>query len=71
MKTEASVGATLRARSTALRNSGEMPISATESLWLCWSSSWRSSLASRFTITACDARPISTWRWVALNGLGR
>ena len=33
MKTEASVAATLRASSTALRNSGEMPISAILSLW--------------------------------------
>ena len=56
MNTEASVGATLRARSTAFRNSGEIPIRATESLWLVWSSTcWRSSLASRFIMTACEA----------------
>ena len=55
MNTEASVGATLRARSTAW-NSGEIPIRATESLWLVWSSTcWRSSLASRFIMTACEA----------------
>ena len=28
-------------------------------------------MISRDIMTACEARPMSTWRWVALNGLGR
>jgi hypothetical protein len=35
MNTDASVAATFRASSTALRNSGEIPISAILSLWPC------------------------------------
>ena len=59
MNTEASVAATFRASSTALRNRGEIPIRAILSLWPC------------YIITACEARPMSTWRWVAEKGLGR
>jgi hypothetical protein len=33
MNTDASVAATFRARSTALRNSGDIPINAILSLW--------------------------------------
>ena len=72
MNTDASVPATLRARSTAWRNSGEMPIRAILSLWpFCFMSWTRRSCASRDIMTACDARPISTCRWVAENGFGR
>ncbi len=72
MKTDASVGATLRASSTALRNNGEMPINA----WVsdcecCRITCSRRSAASRPLRIACDARPISTCRWVAENGFGR
>ena len=49
-----------------------MPMSAILSLWPCCFISWtRRSCASRDIITACEARPMSTWRWVALNGFGR
>ena len=72
MNTDASVAATFRASSTALRNSGEIPISAILSLCPCCFMSWtRRSCASRDIITAWEARPISTWRCVAENGLGR
>ncbi len=72
MKTEASVPATFRARSTACRKSGEIPMSAILSLCpFCFINWTRRSWASRAIITACDARPMSTWRWVALNGFGR
>ena len=72
MNTEASVAATFRASSTAWRNSGEIPIRAILSLCpFCFMSWTRRSCASRDIITACEARPISTCRWVALKGLGR
>ena len=72
MNTEASVGATLRASSTALRKVGEIPMSASYSLWpCCFISCTRRSCASRDIITAWEARPINTCRWVAENGLGR
>ena len=72
MKTEASVAATLRASSTAFRNDGDMPMRAILSLCPCCFMSWtRRSWASRPTMTAWEARPISTCRWVAEKGLGR
>ncbi len=72
MSTEASVPATLRASSTALRNAGETPIIANLSPTPVCCISWaRRSWVSRDTMTACDARPIRTCRWVAENGLGR
>ncbi len=72
MNTDASVAATFRASSTAFRNSGEMPMRAILSLCPCCFISWtRRSCASRDIMTAWEARPISTCRWVAENGLGR
>ena len=70
--TLASVGATLRASSTALRNAGATPSSVILSLFpFCCTSCWRSAFVSRVTITACEARPTSTCRCVAEKGLGR
>ena len=47
-----------------------MPISAILSLCpFCFISWTRRSCASRATMTACEARPISTWRWVARERL--
>ena len=72
IKTEASVAATFRASSTAFRKSGEMPMSAILSLCPCCFISWtRRSCASRDIMTACEARPMSTCRWVAEKGFGR
>ena len=72
MNTEASVAATFRARSTALRKVGEIPISEILSLWPpCLASCCLRSRVSRATMTAWEARPISTCRWVAENGFGR
>src|SRR3989304_5382255 len=71
MNTDASVGPTCRASSTALRKSGEIPSRACVSESECCRITWlRRSAASRPLRIACEARPISTWRGVALNGLG-
>ena len=49
-----------------------MPIRAILSLCpTCFINCTRRSCASRDIITAWEARPISTCRWVAENGLGR
>ena len=72
MKTDASVGATLRASSMACRNAGELPRTTILSLWpwrFFWSS--RAAFAARAAMTTCAARPTRTWRWAAENGFGR
>ncbi len=72
MSTEASVPATLRASSTAFRKLGDTPIMWNFSPMPDCAMSWaRRSCVSRVTMTAWEARPIRTWRWVAENGLGR
>ncbi|PYP16389.1 MAG: hypothetical protein DMD52_07750 [Gemmatimonadetes bacterium] len=72
MKTEASVGATLRASSIARRNAGAVPSRVILSLCACRrSNSSCCSRVSRATASVCTARPIKTWRWEAENGFGR
>src|SRR5436309_1891109 len=72
MKTEASVGATRRARPTARRNAGDAPSTVTCSLFPCSrsNSAW-TARDSRATVTVWAARPTRICRCVAENGLGR
>jgi len=72
MNTEASVGATRRARSIARRKIGATPSTCTRSLLPCsFTKSACCCFESVATLTVCTARPMRIWKCVAENGLGR
>ena len=70
MNTDALVGATLRACSTAARNEGAVPSSNILSLLAPGLAAGSCARVSRATMTECAARPTAIWSCVPVNGLG-